>query len=750
MQWRFHNATDTEVKTQGDGSFEIQTHGTDDHIRVIIDIPADIAGKSHSIDIELELSVISGAVSHLALMNGSVSESRMIDVPELQAPTPLTFTVSGVFRESLAHALVVIITKEPTCITLKLKQPAILPVAIPEKIRVLFYIEPWIERDDALTKQFYFPWFQQQAEALRQAYPGYEFLITGNEALQASLLFRDIDLAFKGVSQESLLKIFPSSRDAITTWCHNLGSASQVQAMQDLVRQSLGTFTPSVIFATAPAPYLKSLFPEALLLYIDGLNFRAPWPDSVPMHDPMGTLVGTAVEAMARETVDDDPTAVNFMVQYRAIVDRNAATLHRFVAPKVDAFRARFDKIVLLSLQEIQYHNVFCAHPYMTQIDYVVEAMEKIDPAVGVIITQHPLRRDIDSETMAWLKSKYPNLLAEPWLDELRAPSQALMPHIDALVTTSSGLIYLAAIYHKPAFLTHPSHFSALAHTRTLTAIRDPGAFTISASRCDTEIAWVLRYYAFTHSFLLHTSWLHDRLVRQMAVQQAGALSWRSLPRISSDTTILDWLSRHLRPGEDESPEIEKLKIDEIVQEWDASDCANLFSSLVFRRDILNIVRPNGVGIELGVAEGHFSEEILESSSLKHLFSVDMYKGDRGHDNRQYMQAVQRLSPYQSRNTLIKLKFEEAINLFPDEYFDFIYIDGYAHTGEEGGKTMHDWFCKLKFGGVISGHDYSFSLVRDSVDKFSEAFGLQIHVVDDKSAGWNCSAASWFAIKSKA
>ena len=42
------------------------------------------------------------------------------------------------------------------------------------------------------------------------------------------------------------------------------------------------------------------------------------------------------------------------------------------------------------------------------------------------------------------------------------------------------------------------------------------------------------------------------------------------------------------------------------------------------------------------------------------------------------------------------MTFDDAIDLFEDQFFDFIYIDGFAHTGEEGGETLIKWYRKLK------------------------------------------------------
>lgn len=52
------------------------------------------------------------------------------------------------------------------------------------------------------------------------------------------------------------------------------------------------------------------------------------------------------------------------------------------------------------------------------------------------------------------------------------------------------------------------------------------------------------------------------------------------------------------------------------------------------------------------------------------------------------------------------MTFDQALDLFDDASFDFIYCDEYAHTGEEAGRTLADWYPKLKPGGVMAGDGY--------------------------------------------
>lgn len=109
------------------------------------------------------------------------------------------------------------------------------------------------------------------------------------------------------------------------------------------------------------------------------------------------------------------------------------------------------------------------------------------------------------------------------------------------------------------------------------------------------------------------------------------------------------------------------------------------------------------VGIELGVAAGSFSARMVQSGRFRQFYGVDAYSD--GHSTGEYKAAL-RATGLWSEYRLLRMNFSQAIDLFPDASFDFIYIDGFAHTGLEGGRTLADWFPKLKPGGIMAGDDY--------------------------------------------
>lgn len=69
----------------------------------------------------------------------------------------------------------------------------------------------------------------------------------------------------------------------------------------------------------------------------------------------------------------------------------------------------------------------------------------------------------------------------------------------------------------------------------------------------------------------------------------------------------------------------------------------------------------------------------------------------------------------------------EASNDFPDDYFDFVFIDANHSTGAVTEDIRH-WYPKLKEGGLICGHDYQHESVKKAVNEFFEDVKIVDHI----------------------
>ena len=132
------------------------------------------------------------------------------------------------------------------------------------------------------------------------------------------------------------------------------------------------------------------------------------------------------------------------------------------------------------------------------------------------------------------------------------------------------------------------------------------------------------------------------------------------------------------------------------------------------REEILKTINQikNGVCLEIGVLKGHYSKKILEQNP-KMLYIVDAWMplenyedetNNKNHPNA-FIEAKIIADLYSDKCVMIKAKSTQAVEIFKDNFFDFIYIDA-NHSYEEVKKDINNWFPKVKSGGILGGHDY--------------------------------------------
>jgi hypothetical protein len=124
------------------------------------------------------------------------------------------------------------------------------------------------------------------------------------------------------------------------------------------------------------------------------------------------------------------------------------------------------------------------------------------------------------------------------------------------------------------------------------------------------------------------------------------------------------------------------------------------------RHEIIKLLhRTNCYGVELGIAEGELAKILAPSGKFMSYIGIDRY-ADRGHDTEQYKRALKNIG-LGGIFKLLRMSFDDALDLFDDESLDFIYIDGYAH--EATSYTLEKWYPKVKPLGLFSGDDYAFN-----------------------------------------
>lgn len=124
-------------------------------------------------------------------------------------------------------------------------------------------------------------------------------------------------------------------------------------------------------------------------------------------------------------------------------------------------------------------------------------------------------------------------------------------------------------------------------------------------------------------------------------------------------------------------------------------------------------IKPNTIGVEIGVWKGNFSELILSVSKPTKLHLIDPWKHPPEYQcaSSEYEETPNRLrSVYKDligETLFIHQDYsQDAVNGFEDSYFDWVYVDG-DHSFEGAYLDLKLYTPKLKKNGLMICDDYS-------------------------------------------
>jgi hypothetical protein len=142
------------------------------------------------------------------------------------------------------------------------------------------------------------------------------------------------------------------------------------------------------------------------------------------------------------------------------------------------------------------------------------------------------------------------------------------------------------------------------------------------------------------------------------------------------------------------------------------------------RHLLLSMLPTNAVGAEIGVHKGDFSRRILDVLKPRKMHLIDPWryqtekefaqayygekaKGGQSEMDSRYLRVLQRFQREIENGQLqVHRGFSNRVAAhFPDEYFDFVYIDG-DHRYPAIKQDLELYLKKLKVGGLFSGDDY--------------------------------------------
>ena len=161
--------------------------------------------------------------------------------------------------------------------------------------------------------------------------------------------------------------------------------------------------------------------------------------------------------------------------------------------------------------------------------------------------------------------------------------------------------------------------------------------------------------------------------------------------------------------------------------------------------EIIKTLGNNIIGCEIGVDRGNNIKCLLDiCSNVRKIYAIDpwaeytdqvFYPG--AERERRYHETLVNLRSYIFDDCvdILRMPSLKAVDLFPDGYFDFVYIDG-DHSYKACLDDCRAWWPKVKPGQILSGHDFRAkdTDVREAVYKFASEVNKS--VVEAEYISW--------------
>ena len=167
--------------------------------------------------------------------------------------------------------------------------------------------------------------------------------------------------------------------------------------------------------------------------------------------------------------------------------------------------------------------------------------------------------------------------------------------------------------------------------------------------------------------------------------------------------------------------------------------------------DFLIQMPQEGIVAEVGVAKGIHAEQMEDITNPERLYLIDTWEGRLGCLDE--MEETFLVKTLENDEFNVEVNLDEVVAMketsaaasgkFPDEFFDYVYIDT-VFTYAPVCNAIECWFPKVKSGGYLTGNNYTdgwgstpdpeYGVIR-AVDEFVEKHGLELSFIS-KSSDW--------------
>lgn len=457
--------------------------------------------------------------------------------------------------------------------------------------------------------------------------------------------------------------------------------------LRDRLLDIVTSFCPAIVVTTSKNRYLEAICADRgipLICAEMGPMPRLGFPNC--RHISVGQHISRSLPLDVIEPPDchdDEGQALSMILERQA----NAVAASP-MAPEIASLMSGWRELGSIAILALQPSDWVTWEGSLgraaTPAEIVLLALDRMSADYLVVLFHPELRGVIDAGVMAEIWLSDPRVLRAP--AELAVGlTEKFLPFADELITVSSNLGFLAFIYGKRVQTLGTSFLDDLKQA--------PGQGPANKSDRQRIAAAVLHKLHVDGEVFADRARLRDLIEKRLWAGNHGDVLTKPARR---SPALADWVVD--RTLDDDLDRVHGL----IRENLETVSEDTLFQN--FGRNFLGYTVPkNAIGAELGVAGGYFSDSLLMSGRFRKLFSIDAWSDH--HSEEEYRAVKERLGRFGPASQVLRHTFDDALGKIPDGSLDFLYVDGYAHTGMNA-DLIRKWTRKLAPGAVVAGHDY--------------------------------------------
>lgn len=330
-------------------------------------------------------------------------------------------------------------------------------------MKALIWNSPWIAQGDLLFyKNCFVKHLLPQANLLNSI--GYEVDVITHDLIKDSATGLNRGVNTINLDFSAILSMVDVLSDPSKELYENPNSITS-NKIAECLKQKVADHYDVIFLWETPVPFLEHLFPDALIIHqMPGAFCRAPYPHMVTF-DPVGLYKHGSLYKHFESIIEMHTGNEEFVEDFKRAVKNSINQVTPFTYNKLDP-KEKFNELILIPLQTSSHYAFLADTPYISQADYLIDALNNIPQKSGAVVTQYvtPKVKDtvLTPDVLRAIKSKWPNIIFDETFDKINSVSQYLLPFVDKIVSCSSSLAVQGLVWNKDIIVPHDTFIHKL------------------------------------------------------------------------------------------------------------------------------------------------------------------------------------------------------------------------------------------------------------------------------------------------